>query len=46
VKEAENLPPYMMAQMIDPSAIRSANLMTLAQSLEQPKAANARSRRA
>jgi ATP-dependent Clp protease ATP-binding subunit ClpA len=46
VKEAENLPPYMMAQMMDPSAVRSANLMTLAQSLEQPRAVNAKSRRA
>jgi len=47
VKEAENLPPYMMAQMMDPSAIRAASLATLAQSLEQqPRVANARSRRA
>ncbi len=46
VKEAENLPPYMMAQMMDPSAVRAANLMTLAQTLEQPRAVNAKSRRA
>lgn len=46
VKEAENLPVYTMAQMMDPSANRTAGLMALAQGLEQPRTANAKSRRA
>jgi ATP-dependent Clp protease ATP-binding subunit ClpB len=46
VKEAENLPSYMMAQMMDSTVSRAASLVSLTQNLEQPKATNAKSRRA
>jgi ATP-dependent Clp protease ATP-binding subunit ClpA len=47
MKEGENLPPYMMAQMMARPATRSANFVSVEQTLaRQPKVANAKSRRA
>ncbi len=46
VKEAEDLPAYKMAQMVDTSVLMPASTLAAAQEIQAPKVASARSRRA